>query len=100
MYTPDAGRPDYWKDGKLDPNQISGGARWADPETEFWVHDICAGSTSMMTCNNSNEIYSFHVGGLYVSFADGSVQFISNALDTEIQVSLITRAGEDTVTGI
>jgi prepilin-type N-terminal cleavage/methylation domain-containing protein len=106
MYTPDAGRPNKWIDGKMipfnrsQPSTISSGARWADPETEYWIHDICAGSTAMMNCNNDNEIYSFHVGGLYVSFADGSVQFVSPDLDTEVQVSLITRSGEDTVTGL
>ena len=91
MYSPDAGRPNRWQDGKMvafdrsNPNTISTGARWADPETEFWVHNICAGSTSLMNCNNDNEIYSFHIGGCYVSFADGSVQFLNNTLDTEVQ---------------
>ena len=95
MYSPDAGRPDYWKDGKLDPTRTAVGARWADPETEYWIHEICAGSTSLMNCNNGDEMYSFHVGGCYVSFADGSVQFLNSNLDTEVQISLITRAGED-----
>jgi prepilin-type N-terminal cleavage/methylation domain-containing protein/prepilin-type processing-associated H-X9-DG protein len=99
MYAPDAGRPNKYEDGKLVPGAISGGGRWADPETEFWVHDICAGATSMINCNNDNEIYDFHVGGAMVSFADGSVQFLADSLDTDVQVSLITRAGEDTVKG-
>jgi prepilin-type processing-associated H-X9-DG protein len=54
----------------------------------------------MMNCNNDNEIYSFHVGGGYFSFADGSVQFLADTLDTEVQVSVITRAGEDSVPGL
>jgi hypothetical protein len=100
MYTPDAGRPNYWKDGKEDPTRITSGARWADPETEYWVHEICGGSTQLLNCNNDNEMYGFHVGGVYVSFADGSVQFLTSSLDTEVQVSLITRSGEDLVTGL
>jgi prepilin-type N-terminal cleavage/methylation domain-containing protein/prepilin-type processing-associated H-X9-DG protein len=99
MFAPDAGRPNRYEDGHLVPGSIAGGGRWADPETEFWVHDICAGAKSMINCNNENEIYSFHVGGAIVSFADGSVQFLSDTTDTDVQASLITRAGEDTVTG-
>ncbi len=105
MYAPDAGRADHWEDGvKLgsppDPNHIATGARWADPENEWWVHDICGGSTQMFNCNNSNEIYGFHVGGVVVALADGSVPFVADTIDTEVQVSLITRAGEDSVTGL
>jgi prepilin-type processing-associated H-X9-DG protein len=37
------------------------------------------------------------VGGGYFSFADGSVQFLADSLDIEVQVSLNTRAGEDSV---
>jgi len=100
MYSPDAGRPDHWEDGAKIPGSVTGGGRWADPETEFWTHDICAGSRAMINCNNSNEVYSFHVGGAMFSFADGSVHFIADNLDIDVQISLNTRAGEDTVSGI
>ena len=79
MYTPDAGRPDYYQDGHLVSDGATlqqlqlldsdgtprdwTGSRWASPDTEFWSHNICAGGTSMINCNNSNEIYSFHPGG-------------------------------------
>jgi prepilin-type N-terminal cleavage/methylation domain-containing protein len=102
MFVPDAGRPSYWVDGQnhdfeLGAFDFIGGARWADPDTEFWSHNACAGGTSMINCNNSNEIYSFHVGGGMFSFADGSVHFIADTIDGDVQVSLITRAGDDTV---
>jgi prepilin-type N-terminal cleavage/methylation domain-containing protein/prepilin-type processing-associated H-X9-DG protein len=100
MYAPDAGRPDHWQDGAKIPASVSGGGRWADPDIEFWNNDICAGSRSMINCNNSNEVYSFHVGGAMFSFADGSVHFIADNLDIDVQISLNTRAGEDTVAGI
>lgn len=98
MFCPDAGRPDYWEDGQKHSGTTSG-ARWASPDTEFWTHDICSGSGAMINCNNSNEVYSFHVGGAYCSFADGAVRFISDSLDLEVQISLNTRAGEDSVAG-
>jgi prepilin-type processing-associated H-X9-DG protein len=107
MYSPDAGRPDYYQDGhpKYDPTLLDGdgsyndktGSRWASPDTEFWSHNICAGGTSLINCNNGNEIYSFHVGGAQFSFADGSVHFVADSLDIEVQISLITRAGEDEI---
>jgi hypothetical protein len=61
---------------------------------------MCAGFNSMINCNNDNEVYSFHVGGGYFSFADGSIHFLADNLDLEVQISLNTRAGEDTVAGI
>jgi prepilin-type N-terminal cleavage/methylation domain-containing protein/prepilin-type processing-associated H-X9-DG protein len=105
VYSPDAGRPDYYEDGhpKYDPSLLDSdgtykdwtGSRWASTDSEFWSHNICAGGNSMINCNNDNEIYSFHVGGGNFSFADGSVHFLSDNLDIEVQISLITRAGED-----
>lgn len=108
MFSPDAGRPMKFEDG-VNKNVYSSsgvwlnpvsGARWASPDTEFWTHNICAGTRSMINCNNDNEVYSFHVGGGYFSFADGSVHFLADSLDIDVQVSLNTRAGEDQATGI
>jgi len=105
MYSPDAGRPDYYQDGHaVNPNPKrdadgtpydTWGSRWASPDTEFWTHNICAGGNSLINCNNYNEIYSFHVGGAVFSFADGSVHFIADNIEVDVQASLITRAGED-----
>jgi prepilin-type N-terminal cleavage/methylation domain-containing protein/prepilin-type processing-associated H-X9-DG protein len=101
MFVPDAGRPDHYVDGVLRPTSNPvGGARWADPDNEFWSHNLCAGGLSMMNCNNENEMYSVHQGGGMYSFADGSVHYLADTLDGDIQVSLITRAGDDTATNI
>jgi prepilin-type processing-associated H-X9-DG protein len=98
MFSPDAGRPDFYEDGVKDPSTTNvTGSRWASTEPEFWSHDLCAGNTSLFNCHNDNEVYSFHVGGGNFSFGDGSVQFLADSMDTEVQVSVITRAGEDTV---
>jgi prepilin-type N-terminal cleavage/methylation domain-containing protein/prepilin-type processing-associated H-X9-DG protein len=102
MWCPDEGRPDYWEDGIFYKDRtpagqpaISGGSRWASPDSEWWVHEICAGK--LMNCKNENEIYSFHIGGGNFAFADGSVQFVSETADLDVQVSLVTREGEDLV---
>ena len=99
MYCEDAGRPDFYEDGvqkNNDPRYPVSGARWASPDTELWTDDFCG--NSFINCNNANEIYSFHSGGAMFAFGDGSVHFLPEDADLEIQVSLTTRAGEDTVT--
>jgi prepilin-type N-terminal cleavage/methylation domain-containing protein len=96
MYCPDAGRPDYWEDG-IKKTGTATGSRWGDPDNEWWSHDLCGGGTSLMNCNNNNENYSFHVGGGMYAFADASVHFLQANMDIEIQVSLLTRAGDDVV---
>jgi prepilin-type N-terminal cleavage/methylation domain-containing protein len=106
MWSPDAGRPNKWQDGKMTPfdstnyNTFATGSRWASPDTEYWTHNICAGGNAMFNCNNDNETYSFHIGGGYFSFADGSVHFVSDNVDVDVQVSLHTRAGEDSTIGV
>ena len=95
MFFEGAGRPDYYRNGKFDDGRSNiTGARWADDAAEFWVHDLCRG-TSVMNCNNNNEIYSFHEGGCNFSMGDGSVRFLTEDIDLELFVSLFTRAADD-----
>ena len=101
MWSPDAGRPDKYEDGHLVPGITNvSGSRWASPDTEYWSHNICAGGQQMFNCHNDNETYSFHNGGDMFSFADGSVHFVGTNIDIEVQVSLHTRAGEDSTAGL
>ena len=94
-----AGRPNLYVKGRFDPSRTDiTGARWADDAAEFWVHDVCGG-TSMMNCNNNNEIYSFHVDGCNFSMGDGAVRFIPESVSPEVFISLFTRAAEDNATG-
>lgn len=99
MLYEDAGRPLSYVRGKFDPsrNNITG-AHWADDTAEFWVHDVCSG-TSMMNCNNNNEVYSFHVSGCNFSMGDGAVRFVQEDIDPEVFISLLTRAAEDVPSG-
>jgi prepilin-type N-terminal cleavage/methylation domain-containing protein/prepilin-type processing-associated H-X9-DG protein len=104
MWSPSEGRPDFWEDGQIKTVQANGqpqgpatGSRWADFENEWWTHDVCAGATTIMNCNNESENYSIHIGGGNYSFCDGSVQFLTDTMDLDAQVSLFTRAGDDLV---
>jgi len=93
----DAGRPQGWADGRPTGRTNISGARWADVESYFHVHDQRAGK--MQNLNNNNEIYSFHLGGATYGMGDGAVRFCSDAIDPEVFVSLFTAKAGDTVSG-
>lgn len=93
----DAGRPDNWRDGKKQSGSVSG-ARWADVESYYHIHDVCGG-ISVMNCNNNNETYSFHSGGCMHVFGDGHVSFLNDSVDPELYTSLFTRAAGDIANG-
>ena len=99
MFSPDAGRPLAFEDGKLKPNTVRAGSQWVDPANEWWTHDVCNGTTSITNCNNADENYAFHPGGGNFSFGDGSVHFLTDNIDLDLAISLITRAGDDQANG-
>jgi prepilin-type processing-associated H-X9-DG protein len=43
-----------------------------------------------MNCNNNNEMYSFHQGGMNVAFCDGSVRFLRQSLPVSTLAALIS----------
>jgi len=90
----DAGRPEYHVAGEY--KGTTGAQHWADPDSWFWIHTVCNG-TSMINCHNSNEIYSFHTGGAMFVFGDGSTHMLMSDIDPEVFVSLFTRAFGDVV---
>jgi prepilin-type N-terminal cleavage/methylation domain-containing protein/prepilin-type processing-associated H-X9-DG protein len=99
-----AGRPDEYRAGKLAiPNgQTDGG--WADHDNEYIVHGYSADGLDSpgpchTNCTNNNEVYAFHTGGANHLFADGSVKFISASMDIRQFVKLVTRNGQDIITG-
>ncbi len=89
----DAGRPNSWVAGKMQPGTVSG-SRWADYDQYFYVHDVCGGLNAI-NCNNNNEIYAFHTGGANFLLGDGSVHFIREGISANSFVSLFTRSAGD-----
>ena len=69
-----------------------------DPDNKITVEDNCRG-TDVQNCNNGNEIYSFHVGGVFNCFGDGSVHFIRQDIAPKAFVALYSRSGGDTPPG-
>jgi prepilin-type N-terminal cleavage/methylation domain-containing protein len=89
------GRPNRFVNGQLQPGASPvSGARWADPENHFWLHNY-----PMVNFNNNNEIYSFHPGGVNLVFGDASVRFVDESIDPEVFVSQFTANGGDVVRG-
>jgi prepilin-type N-terminal cleavage/methylation domain-containing protein/prepilin-type processing-associated H-X9-DG protein len=89
MLFEDGGRPEDWV-ARTKQSGTTSGSRWADNNSYFNLHDVCNG-TSMINCNNNNEIYSFHYGGANFLLADGSVHFVSESIAPDPFVSLFTR---------
>jgi prepilin-type processing-associated H-X9-DG protein len=51
-----------------------------------------------INCSNDYGLYSFHSGGCNNLFADGSVQFLTSAMDIRVLCALITRNGGESNT--
>jgi prepilin-type N-terminal cleavage/methylation domain-containing protein/prepilin-type processing-associated H-X9-DG protein len=98
----DAGRPQRWRKremiggtgvvgwatvGDLSPINLDGFS--PDGTTPFGP---CA-----INCNNSHEVYAFHVRGANVVFADGRVAFLHEGIDIKVMAALVTTAGGEVV---
>ena len=100
-----AGRNDLYQKGKRVTGVAYGGG-WADVDNaENWfkgcsVDGVTSGGPCIINCSNQNGFgaYSFHVGGIHVILADGSVRFISETVDIGTFADLATPNG-GTVTG-
>ena len=89
------GRPNRYVKGQLQLSATAvSGARWADPENHFWLHDY-----PLINFNNNNEVYSFHPGGVNMVFGDASVRFVAETIDPEVFVSQFTANGGEAAHG-
>jgi prepilin-type N-terminal cleavage/methylation domain-containing protein len=97
-----AGRPGSWQFGQMLSATSGTDGGWADDSSEYITHGSMTNSTTApgpchTNCHNSNEVYSFHNGGANHVFADGSVHFITAAMDIRLFVKFVTmRAGDIT----
>ena len=101
----DAARPTHYRSGPVIASTSTiTGARWADPENDFWIDGYNAtgnlsGGPCGINCTNANEIFAFHSGGANNLFADGSVRFLAKAIDIRVLARFVTRSGGEVVGG-
>lgn len=78
-------------------------AAWADYNTYItargWSSDgtVRDGGCCVINCNNVNDFYAFHQGGVNTLRADGSVQFMKDTTAPGVLVALITKAGGEVI---
>jgi hypothetical protein len=93
MFFEVAGRPEHFVMGWPSPNPKSiTSFRWANWKLPVRIDKYC-GAETMMNCENSDEVYSFHRSGAGVVMADGSTYFLSEEIAPEVFVALYTLAG-------
>jgi len=81
---------------------VEDGIGWADPDTGLHIkgagpNGLTVYGPRFINAINTEEAYSFHTGGAHFVFADGSVQFLSEEIDSWTFISLCTRAGGEIV---
>ena len=70
---------------------------WAISSEMLFNHLTNEPGKPLINHDNFKGLYSFHPGGAQVSFADGSVHFLSEALDKATLVALVTREREEII---
>lgn len=104
LLTEDAGRPEHWVKGKLDPSKKVRGAGWGQYEavnglagatidTSTTPPTVSFPGSCVINCTNDRETYSFHLGGANHAFADGSVRFINESVPAQLYAALLTAHG-------
>jgi type II secretory pathway pseudopilin PulG len=88
------GRPDHYERGALVEAGATKDGRWASHDSYFVIDKNCS-EGQLMNCSNREEVYSFHAGGAVFVFGDGAVHFLSETIDPEAFVSLLTRDAGD-----
>jgi prepilin-type N-terminal cleavage/methylation domain-containing protein len=68
--------------------------RWASQRTWMTINNFCNGA-QLINCHNVSAPYGFHDGGIFISSADGHVEFYATEIDPNAFVAGVTMAGEE-----
>jgi prepilin-type processing-associated H-X9-DG protein len=106
LFGEDAGRHQMYAKGKpIAPSTKYGdvgwllNAAWSDYNVAIRVRGfsndglVQDGGCCVVNCNNANQFYGFHSGGVNVGRGDGSVQFLRDSVAPGVLAALVTRAG-------
>ncbi len=105
LFVEDAGRPHCYTGGRrgcLSSNGVlvdvtySSRHNWASWQLYIALNDYCYQS-QLINCGNNSQPYSFHTRGINVAKADSSVEFLSDGMDAEAFVSLVTMNGGEVI---
>jgi prepilin-type N-terminal cleavage/methylation domain-containing protein/prepilin-type processing-associated H-X9-DG protein len=102
-----SGRPRNLIAGNIDVTPtppVNYGGGWADWDNPHQMHgNSTDGKTTpgpcAINCSNDGGMYSFHVGGANVAFADGSVRYLKVGVSMTVVSALITKNGGEVVPG-
>lgn len=94
------GRPDKYHFGGRPVSGEVDGSRWASPLGRFEINGRCNGTkfhvgSQIMNCTNNNEIFSFHPHGANFLYGDASVQLLSEDIDPDVLVTMLTAKAND-----
>lgn len=93
LFVEDAGRP--FRFGEHGAGRSTGtDYRWANWQVSIVIDRTCR-QGHMINCDNASEIYSFHVAGGNMVFADGAVRYVSQSIDPDVFVASFTAAAGD-----
>jgi prepilin-type N-terminal cleavage/methylation domain-containing protein/prepilin-type processing-associated H-X9-DG protein len=108
LYSEAAGREKQYFADRIgvayDTTSITGPI-WADSDNRLTVTGTDATGRGgigtgpcVMNCNNlQGDIYSFHIGGANVAFADGSVRFVRETVNIVTLAALVTKSSGETI---
>ena len=94
------GRPDKYHFGGRPVSGKVDGSRWASPVGRFEINGRCNGTkfhvgSQVVNCTNNNEIFSFHPQGANFLYGDASVQLLSEDIDPDVLVTMLTAKAND-----
>lgn len=109
------GRPDIWINGRdmFNLQMPIGGHPLLTTETGGGWGDSTSGAFALygstfdglnpvgrcvVGCTNDWDLYSFHQGGAYAAFCDGSVHFLAANINPSVLCYLITRNNQESIT--
>jgi type II secretory pathway pseudopilin PulG len=100
-----AGLPDHYFDGgaKVEPHEpprfrtYGNVGLWAISAESLTNHLQARPGVPIIGGDNLRGLYSFHVGGAYAAFADGSVHFLGDAINSQLMIAMVTRDSGDLV---
>jgi prepilin-type N-terminal cleavage/methylation domain-containing protein len=101
----DAGRPEYWIGGRLDPSGRLNDGGWGHHEADYGLDGAISKTNPgnpgncVINCHNNNETYAFHPGGAQHVFGDGSTGFLSEEITPQVYAAMITANGSGLTPG-